>query len=78
MISMKGYQPKEFDRSKIKVPEYLKKNKEPEYEYKVAWANERNIEYIEYLLNNGWSIFNAQIPLIYFRKEKKDVKEIQD
>lgn len=69
MISMKGYQPKEFDRSKIK---------EPEYEYKVAWANERNKEYIEYLLNNGWSIFNAQIPLIYFRKEKKDVKEIQD
>lgn len=66
---MKGYQPKEFDRSKIK---------EPEYEYKVAWANERNKEYIEYLLNNGWSIFNAQIPLIYFRKEKKDVKEIQD
>lgn len=56
----------------------LKKNKEPEYEYKVAWANERNKEYIEYLLNNGWSIFNAQIPLIYFRKEKKDVKEIQD
>lgn len=78
MISMKGYQPKEFDRSKIKVPEYLKKKKEPEYEYKVAWANERNKEYIEYLLNNGWSIFNAQIPLIYFRKEKKDVKEIQD
>lgn len=69
MISMKGYQPKEFDRSKIKVPEY---------EYKVAWANECNKEYIEYLLNNGWSIFNAQIPLIYFRKEKKDVKEIQD
>lgn len=27
MISMKGYQPKEFDRSKIKVPEYLKKIK---------------------------------------------------
>lgn len=78
MISMKGYQPKKFDRSKIKVPEYLKKDKEPEYEYKVAWANERNKEYIEYLLNNGWSIFNAQIPLIYFRKEKKDVKEIQD
>lgn len=69
MISMKGYQPKEFDRSKIK---------EPEYEYKVAWANERNKEYIEYLLNNGWSIFNVQIPFIYFRKEKKDVKEIQD
>ena len=69
MISMKGYQPKELDRSKIK---------EPEYEYKVAWANERNKEYIEYLLNNGWSIFNAQNPLIYFRKEKKDVKEIQD
>ena len=77
MISMKGYQ-KKVDISKIKVPEYLKKNKEPEYEYKVAWANERNKEYIEYLLNNGWSIFNAQIPLIYFRKEKKDVKEIQD
>lgn len=78
MVNMKEYQHKEFDRSKIKVPEYLKKNKEPEYEYKVAWANERNKEYIEYLLNNGWSIFNAQIPLIYFRKEKKDVKEIQD
>lgn len=70
MVNMKGYQPKEFDRSKIKVPEY-KKNKEPEYEYKVAWANERNKAYIEYLLNNGWSIFNAQIPLIYFRKEKQ-------
>ena len=69
MVNMKGYQPKEIDRSKIKVPEY---------EYKVAWANERNKAYIEYLLNNGWSIFNAQIPLIYFRKEKKDVKEIQD
>lgn len=78
MVNMKGYQPKKIDRSEIKVPEYLKKNKEPEYEYKVAWANERNKEYIEYLLNNGWSIFNAQIPLIYFRKEKKDVKEIQD
>ena len=78
MISMKGYQPKKIDRSKIKVPGYLKKNKETEYEYKVAWANERNKAYIEYLLNNGWSIFNAQIPLIYFRKEKKDVKEIQD
>lgn len=71
MTSMKGYQPK-IDRSKIKVPEYLKKNKEPEYEYKVAWANERNKAYIEYLLNNGWSIFNAQIPLIYFRKEKQE------
>lgn len=78
MVNMKEYQSKGIDRSKIKVPEYLKKNKEPEYEYKVAWANERNKEYIEYLLNNGWSIFNAQIPLIYFRKEKKDVKEIQD
>ena len=70
MVNMNGYQPKEFDRSKIKVPGY-KKNKEPEYEYKVAWANERNKAYIEYLLNNGWSIFNAQIPLIYFRKEKQ-------
>lgn len=36
MISMKGYQPKEIDRSKIKVPEYLKKDKEPEYEYRVT------------------------------------------
>ena len=71
MVNMKGYQPKEFDRSKIKAPGYLGKNKEPEYEYKVAWANECNKAYIEYLLNNGWSIFNAQIPLIYFRKEKK-------
>ena len=78
MVNMKGYQPKEIDRSKIKVPEYLKKNKEPEYEYKVAWANERNKEYIEYLLNNGWSIFNVQIGLSYVRKGKKDVKEIQD
>ena len=43
MVNMKGYQPKEIDRSKIKVPEY---------EYKVAWANERNKAYIEYLLNN--------------------------
>lgn len=27
MVNMKGYQPKEIDRSKIKVPEYLKKVK---------------------------------------------------
>ena len=27
MVNMKGHQPKEFDRSKIKVPEYLKKIK---------------------------------------------------
>ena len=72
MINMNGYQPKKIDRSKIKVPEYLKKNKEPEYEYKVAWANERNKAYIEYLLNNGWSIFNVINHLIIFRKEKQE------
>ena len=27
MVNMKGYQPKEIDRSKIKVPGYLKKIK---------------------------------------------------
>lgn len=31
MVNMKEYQQKGIDRSKIKVPEYLKKNKEPEY-----------------------------------------------
>lgn len=78
MVNMKGYQPKEIDRSKIKVPEYLKKNKEPEYEYKVAWNENYYIaSYIEDLLNNGWSIFNVINHLIIFRKEK-DVKEIQD
>jgi hypothetical protein len=78
MVNMKGYQPKEIDRSKIKVPEYLKKNKEPEYEYKVAWDENYYIaSYIENLLNNGWSIFNVINHLIIFRKEK-DVKEIQD
>lgn len=78
MVNMKGYQPKEIDRSKIKVPEYLKKNKEPEYEYKVAWDENYYIaSYIENLLNNGWSIFNIINHLIIFRKEK-DVKEIQD
>lgn len=78
MVNMKGYQPKEIDRSKIKVPEYLKKNKEPEYEYKVAWDENYYIaSYIEDLLNNGWSIFNVINHLIIFRKEK-DVKEIQD
>ena len=55
MVNMKEYQPK-IDRSKIKVPEYLKKSKEPEYKYKVAWDGTNN-EYIEELLNNGWSIF---------------------
>ena len=75
MINMNGYQQK-IDRSKIKVPEYLKKSKEPEYKYRVT--HDEYIEDIEDWLNNGWSIFNAQIPLIYFRKEKKDVKEIQD
>lgn len=78
MVNMKGYQPKEIDRSKIKVPEYLKKNKEPEYEYKVAWDENYYIaSYIEDLLNDGWSIFNVINHLIIFRKEK-DVKEIQD
>ena len=78
MIKVNGYQPKKVDKSKAKPPKSWTECKMPEYEYKVAWANERNKAYIEYLLNNGWSIFNAQIPLIYFRKEKKDVKEIQD
>lgn len=75
MISMNGYQPKEIDRSKIKVPEYLKKNKEPEYEYRVA--QDKYWEDVEDYLNNGWSIFNVINHLIIFRKEK-DVKEIQD
>lgn len=75
MISMKGYQPKEIDRSKIKVPEYLKKDKEPEYEYRVTC--DKYSEDVEDWLNNGWSIFNVINHLIIFRKEK-DVKEIQD
>lgn len=75
MANMKEYQPK-IDRSKIKVPEYLKKSKEPEYKYKVAWDGTNN-EYIEELLNNGWSIFNVINHMIIFRKEK-DVKEIQN
>lgn len=75
MISMKGYQPKEIDRSKIKVPEYLKKNKESEYEYRVI--TDKYSEDVEDLLNDGWSIFNVINHLIIFRKEK-DVKEIQD
>lgn len=75
MISMKGYQPKEIDRSKIKVPEYLKKDKEPEYEYRVTC--DKYSEEVEDWLNNGWSIFNVINHLIIFRKEK-DVKEIQD
>lgn len=65
---------KEIDRSKIKVPEYLKK-KEPEYEYRVTC--DRYSEDVEDYLNNGWSIFNVINHLIIFRKEK-DVKEIQD
>lgn len=78
MVNMKGYQPKEIDRSKIKVSGYLEKNKESEYEYKVAWDENYYIaSYIEELLNNGWSIFNVINHLIIFRKEK-DVKEIQD
>lgn len=65
---------KEIDRSKIKVPEYLKK-KEPEYEYRVTC--DCYSEDVEDYLNNGWSIFNVINHLIIFRKEK-DVKEIQD
>lgn len=75
MVNMKGYQPKEIDRSKIKVPEYLKKSKESEYEYRVIC--DKYSEDVEDLLNNGWSIFNVINHLIIFRKEK-DVKEIQD
>ena len=78
MVNMKGYQPKEIDRSKIKVHEYMKKNKEPEYEYKVAWDENYYISSdIEDLLNDGWSSVNVINHLIIFRKEK-DVKEIQD
>ena len=77
MVNMKGYQPKEIDRSKIKVPEYLKKNKEHEYEYKITYDDICCSAYIEDYLNNGWSIFNVINHLIIFRKEK-DVKEIQD
>ena len=75
MIGMKGYQPKEIDRSKIKVPVYLEKNNEPEYEYRVV--QDKYCEDVEDLLNDGWSIFNVINHLIIFRKEK-DVKEIQD
>lgn len=75
MANMKGYQPKEIDRSKIKVPVYLEKNKESEYEYRVI--SDKYSEDVEDLLNDGWSIFNVINHLIIFRK-KKDVKEIQD
>lgn len=75
MVNMKGYQPKEIDRSKIKVPVCLEKNKESEYEYRVA--QDKYWEDVEDLLNDGWSIFNVINHLIIFRKEK-DVKEIQD
>lgn len=74
MVNMKEYQPK-VDRSKIKVPEYLKKSKEPEYKYRVT--HDEYIEDVEDWLNNGWSIFNVINHLIIFIKEK-DVKEIQD
>ena len=72
MINMNGYQPKKVDVDISKAPKSWTECKTPEYEYKVAWANERNKAYIEYLLNNGWSFYNAQIPLIYFRKEKQE------
>jgi hypothetical protein len=72
---MNGYQPKEIDRSKIKVPEGLKKKKEPEYEYRVTC--DKYSEDVEDWLNNGWNIFNVINHLIIFRKEK-DVKEIQN
>lgn len=75
MVNMKGYQPKVIDRSKIKVPVYLEKNIESEYEYRVI--SDKYSEDVEDLLNDGWSIFNVINHLIIFRKEK-DVKEIQD
>lgn len=77
MVNMKEYQSKGIDRSKIKAPEYLKKNKEPEYEYKVTMDDRYYKEDVEDYLNNGWSIFEVINHLIIFRKEK-DVKEIQD
>ena len=75
MVNMKGYQPKEIDRSKIEVPRYLEKSIEHEYEYRVI--SDKYSEDVEDLLNDGWSIFNVINHLIIFRKEK-DVKEIQD
>lgn len=79
MNSMKGYQPKKIDRSKIKVPVSvcLEKNNDTEYEYKVTYDDNCYSAYIEDLLNKGWSIFNVINHLIIFRKEK-DVKEIQN
>ena len=53
----------------------MKKDKGPEYEYRVIC--DKYSEDVEDLLNNGWSIFNVINHLIIFRKEK-DVKEIQD
>ena len=70
MVNMKGYQPKEIDRSKIKVPVCLEKNKESEYEYRVA--QDKFWEDVEDYLNNGWSIFNVINHLIIFRKEKQE------
>lgn len=67
---MNGYQPKEIDRSKIKVPVCLEKNKESEYEYRVA--QDKYWEDVEDYLNNGWSIFNVINHLIIFRKEKQE------
>lgn len=75
MISMKGYQ-KKVDISKVKPPKCLVEYKIPEYEYRVA--QDKYWEDVEDYLNNGWSIFNVINHLIIFRKEKKDVKEIQD
>lgn len=70
MANMKGYQPKEFDRSKIKVPVCLEKNKESKYEYRVI--SDKYSEDVEDLLNDGWSIFNVINHLIIFRKEKQE------
>ena len=69
MNSMKGYQPKEIDRSKIKVPVCLEKNNDTEYEYRVI--SDKYSEDVEDLLNNGWNIFNVINHLIIFRKEKR-------
>lgn len=75
MIKVNGYQPKKVDKSKAKQVECLEEYKIPEYEYRVA--QDKYWEYVEDLLNDGWSIFNVINHLIIFRKEKY-VKEIQD
>lgn len=70
MISMKGYQPKKVDVSKVKPPKCLVEYKLPEYEYRVII--DKYSEDVEDLLNYGWSIFNVINHLIIFRKEKQE------